>query len=336
MKSRRNRTSLIIASILALGLLYTIRFVATPISPGKPVQLDIVHGQSAWEISKTLEKRGIITNASMFMAMSTGLGKATHLQAGSYVFEGNHYPLEVINILFMGKTLRYRITIPEGSTVSQIGEIISSTGLLTAEQFVRSAHSEKIRSFFKIDAPSMEGYLYPDTYYLAPHMTPIEIMAKMLDQFNHAYTPDMEKRRKALGMSRLEVITLASLIEKEAVSAGDKPLIASVFYNRLALGMRLQSDPTAVYGVDGFKGRIEPQDLLRESPYNTYRHKGLPPGPICNPGSESIAAALWPAKTSYLYFVSRGDGTHEFSSSLTEHNRAVSRNLRQKNKQRTL
>jgi UPF0755 protein len=328
MNARLTVILLVIAFLLMFTLTFTYLFMTTPITPGKPIQVDIVPGRSAWEISKTLEKYGVITDASMFMTLSIIMGKATHLQAGAYVFEGNHFPLEVINILFKGKTLRYRITIPEGANIYQIGEIIASTGLLTKQQFIQSTINNEIMAFLKIDAPSMEGYLYPDTYFLTFHMTPLEIMAKMLDRFNRIYTAEMEQRAKKLGLSKLEVVTLASIIEKEAVVPTEKPMISSVFHNRMACGMRLQSDPTAIYGIEGFKGKIGPDELLRDSPYNTYRHRGLPPGPICNPSVQSIIAALWPAKTNYLYFVSRGDGTHSFSSSLTEHNRAISKNFK--------
>jgi UPF0755 protein len=333
MKFRTSGSQLLIAALLLLTFLYVFHFITTPTKPMKPVQVTIVHGQSAWEISKSLEKYGIITDALMFFTASRVLGKATHLQAGAYVFEGNHYPLDVIDLLFKGKTLRYKVTIPEGSTIYQIGAIIASTGLISKEQFVQDALGSRVTSFLKIEAPSMEGFLYPDTYFLAPHMTSIEILAKLYDRFNRAYTADMERRAKELGLTRLEVITLASIIEKEAVSASEKSLISSVFHNRLVNGMRLQSDPTAIYGIDGFKGKIDPGDLLRETPYNTYRHKGLPPGPICNPDSQSISAALWPARSNYLYFVSRGDGTHAFSRSLSEHNRAISENSRLMKKQ---
>ena len=247
------------------------------------------------------------------------------MQAGAYVFEGNHVPKDIMNILFRGKTLRYRITIPEGYTIYQIGEVVSKTGLVPKDRFVTSARSKQTTDFFAVSAPSMEGFLFPDTYYLAAYMTPLEIMAKMIERFRSVYTPVMEQRSKVLGMSKLDVITFASLIEKEACATLEKPLISSVFHNRMILGMRLQSDPTAVYGIDGFTGKIGPDDLLSESPYNTYRHEGLPPGPICNPGLDSIKAALWPAKTDYLYFVSKGDGTHVFSRTLQEHNRAISK-----------
>ena len=325
------------AAFVLLGLslaaaVYTYSFLHKPITPERPVQVEIVQGIGAWEIAKTLQKKGVISNSFTFMCIAVLTGKAKRLQAGSYVFEGNHVPLDIMDVLFRGKTLKYRITIPEGYTIYQIGDAVSKAKLLTRDDFIVSAKSRYATDFFAISGPSMEGFLFPDTYYLAPNMTPLEIMAKMFGRFRAVYTPAMEKRAKELGMSRLQVITLASLIEKEASARLDKPLISSVFHNRMARGMRLQSDPTAVYNIEGFSGIIGPDDLLRESPYNTYLHKGLPPGPICNPGLDSIKAALWPASTDYLYFVSKGDGTHSFSSSLKEHNRAISNNYRQRKK----
>jgi len=320
---------------VALGLLmaasiHVYSFLHTPITPVKPVQVEIIPGKGAWEIAQTLEQNGVISHAGTFMGIAAVMGKAKHLQAGSYVFEGTHAPLEIMEILFRGRTLRYRITIPEGYTLFQIADSVSTAGLMPRDKFLSGARNRASMDFFRISAPSMEGFLFPDTYYLAPHMTPLEIMAKMVGRLRSVYTPDMDQRAKELGMSKLQAITLASLIEKEASARSDKPLISSVFHNRLKKGMRLQSDPTVVYGIDGFTGRIGPDDLLRESPYNTYRQKGLPPGPICSPGLESIKAALWPARTDYLYFVARGDGTHSFSSSLQEHNRAISDSYRRR------
>ncbi len=319
-------------SLLGLSLVLTVHtcsFLRTPITPPKPVSVEIAHGKGAWEIAKTLEKNGVISHAATFMCIAVLTGKSKHLQAGSYVFEGNHVPHDIMDILFRGKTLKYRVTIPEGYTIFQIGEAVSKAKLMPKHDFVAAAKSSQTTEFFAISAPSMEGFLFPDTYYLALHMTPLEIMAKMIGRLRAIYTPALEQRAKDLGMSKLQVITLASLIEKEASVPSDKPLISSVFHNRMKRGMRLQSDPTVIYGIDGFTGKIGPDDLLRKSPYNTYRHEGLPPGPICNPGLESIKSALWPAQTGYLYFVSRGDGTHSFSSSLQEHNRAISNTCRQ-------
>jgi len=322
---RKHLRAFIIAifSLIVLVFIHTFSFLMTPVTPPKPVLVEISSGQSAWHISKTLEKTGVISHASTFITIAALTGKAKRLQAGSYVFEGNHVPLDIMNILFRGRTLRYRITIPEGYTLYQIGDAISKTGLLPKESFVESAFAPQSTSFFQVKAPSMEGFCYPDTYFLVPHMTSLEIMARMFDRFRKIYTSDMDRQAKKLGMSTLEIITLASIIEKEAITRAEKPLISSVFHNRIKLGMRLQSDPTVIYGVNGFTGKIGPEELLRESPYNTYRHEGLPPGPICNPGLESIKAALWPATTPYLYFVSRGNGTHSFSATLEEHNRAI-------------
>lgn len=322
---RPARSAIIAISLVLITLaLYTVSYLTEAITPPKAVLVDIEPGQSAWEISRTLEKRGVITHARTFMVIAAVTGKARRLQAGSYVFEGNHLPLDVMNILFRGETQRYRVTIPEGYTIYQVGTSVEKTGLMSREDFIRSATDPGTAAFFDIEARSMEGFLYPDTYFLVPHITPLEIMAKMVDRFNKVYSNEMEHRAEELGMSKLEVITLASIIEKEAVVLTEKPLISSVFHNRLKRGMRLQSDPTAIYGIDNFSGKIGPHDLLRESPYNTYRSQGLPPGPICNPGVDSIRAALWPSRTDFLYFVARGDGTHTFSRSLQEHNRAIS------------
>ncbi|HRW81071.1 MAG TPA: endolytic transglycosylase MltG [Desulfomonilia bacterium] len=319
------RLVITVTSLAVLALfIHTCSFLTTAVTPPRAVLADIEPGQSAWEISRELQEGGVIADAHTFMVIATLTGKARRLQAGSYVFEGNHYPLDIMNILFRGMTQRYRITVPEGYTLFQIGTLVEKTGLLSRQSFIRSAMDPASTTFFKIEAPSMEGFLYPDTYFLVPHITPLEIIAKMIDRFNKIYTPEMEQRAKELGLSMTEVITLASMIEKEAVVQTEKPVISSVFHNRLKRNMRLQSDPTAIYGIEGFSRKISPKDLLRESPYNTYRHHGLPPGPICSPGIESIRAALWPARTDYLYFVARGNGTHAFSRSLQEHNQSIS------------
>ncbi len=306
-----------------LAVIHTYTFITTPSNPPESLLMEIKPGTSAWEISRQLEEKGVITDSLMFMAIATGTGKVTHLQAGTYVFEGRHYPLDIMHILFKGRTLKYRITIPEGSTIFDIASIVAETGLLSREEFFNSAQDPETTAFFGIDAPSMEGFLYPDTYYLAPHMTPREIMGKMVERFHEVFTGDMLRRAQELDMSVTQVVILASIIEKEAVLSREMPIISSVFHNRLKCGMRLQSDPTAIYGIDGFRRRISSKDHKRDTPYNTYRYGGLPPGPICNPGVKAISAALWPADTKYLFFVSQGNGTHYFSRSHTEHRDAI-------------
>jgi UPF0755 protein len=175
---------------------------------------------------------------------------------------------------------------------------------------------------------SVEGYLYPATYNLSRNWNEEQLISQMVAQFEKRYADVASAKGTIDGLSRHQIVTLASLIEKEAVASEEKPLISSVFHNRLRIGMPLQSDPTAVYGVRAFSGKVFKADIERHSPYNTYLIKGLPPGPIGNPGSEALQAALKPANTQYLYFVARQDGTHQFSRSLDEHNRAVTRYLR--------
>jgi UPF0755 protein len=176
-----------------------------------------------------------------------------------------------------------------------------------------------------IQAESLEGYLFPDTYYF-PRNTPIDrIIQTMLDRFNTVFTPAWADRARGIGLSRHQVVTLASIIEKETGAAGERPLIASVFHNRLARGMRLQSDPTVIYGIEDFDGNLTRAHLETPTPYNTYQVAGLPPGPIASPGRAALEAALFPEETDYLYFVARGDGTHQFSTRLDEHNEAVRR-----------
>jgi UPF0755 protein len=323
MKRIGSGVMILLVCILVIVITHTYIFIITPKTPSKPLMMDIKPGTSAWQISKELEEQGVITDKTMFMALAVITGKVKRLQAGSYVFEGRHYPFDIISILFKGRTLKYRITIPEGSTIFDVGAIVAETGLLSKTDFIKIASSESTTEFFGIDAPTMEGFLYPDTYYLAPHMTSLEIMAKMVSRFNEVCPANIKSRCEELGMSLPEVITLASIIQKEAVTSSEKPVIASVFYNRLKRNMPLQSDPTAIYGIDGFRRKILPEDLRRDSPYNTYRCQGLPPGPICSPDSLSIQAALWPARTSYMFFVSRGNGRHYFSRTYQEHSQAI-------------
>jgi UPF0755 protein len=300
-------------------------FIYTPTSPGRPIRMDITYGISAWQISKTLAKEHIITDAPAFMTIALLTRRARNLQAGTYVFEGRHYPLEVMDILYQGKSLRYKITIPEGSDIYAIGDILTTTGMFSRREFIKTAQRQSTPEFFGLNAPSMEGFLFPDTYFLGPNMTAMEIISRMVGRYHKVYTPDMQARAKRIGLNDLEVITLASMIEKESRTSVEKPIISSVFHNRLKLHMPLQSDPTAIYGLEGFRRKITPQDLRRDTPYNTYIHKGLPPGPICNPGKEAIQAALWPAETSHLFFVSKGNGYHYFSSSFKEHKAAIAR-----------
>jgi UPF0755 protein len=321
----------IIASVVLICFIHIYMFYSTPVQLNKAVVINIKKGTSAFGISRMLDKRGVISSSSLFMITAFSSQRATGLKAGRYAFYGELSPKDVIDILFYGKTIKCKVTIPEGSDIFDIADILSKLGLVDRDEFIKIANSRETARLFDFDAPTMEGYLFPETYFMVPTMSSFDMINKMVKQLDQVYTPECEARAKKLSkekklkLTRHEVLTMASLIEKEAITPEEMPVIASVFYNRLKRGMKLQSDPSAIYGIDRSGQKVFRKDLSRDSAYNTYKYKGLPIGPICNPGKRAIIAALYPAKTNYLYFVSQGDRTHYFSKSLKEHNRAIAR-----------
>jgi UPF0755 protein len=213
--------------------------------------------------------------------------------------------------------------IPEGFTVRQVARRLSDWGLVDYETFIARARDPRLLQALGIQGGSVEGYLYPETYIFTRSMGEEEIIRYMVRQFRKRQRPEWEKEAEKKGLALEEVITLASIIEKEGGLPEEKPLVSAVFHNRLKRGMKLQSDPTVIYGLEDFDGNLKKSHLRKNMPYNTYVHKGLPPGPICNPGLDSIEAALYPATVPYLYFVARNDGSHYFSTTLSHHREAV-------------
>jgi UPF0755 protein len=335
MKKHKIKITLIaILAILICSLTCGIAlFLYTPISPGRLTTVEIKPGTGAWAISKILRENNIVTNAHMFMALATIRQKVKNLRAGTYRFDGNHYPDEILKMLFAGDYIKYRLTIKEGYNIFDIAERLRSEKIyFSKEDFIKVALSKDTTKIFGVNAPNMEGFLYPDTYEIIPHMTPNEIIDRMVSRFKEKYSPEMKLRASQIGFTELQVLTLASMIEKEAQSEDEKAIISSVFHNRLRVGMRLQSDPTAIYGIQGFRREIEPYDLRRDTRYNTYLYPGLPPGPICSPSKSSIKAALWPDDTKYLFFVSKGNGRHLFSHTFSEHSVGIEHLKSLKNK----
>jgi UPF0755 protein len=204
-----------------------------------------------------------------------------------------------------------------------MAQVFAQKGLADPEELIRLAHDDAFVRSLGVEAASLEGYLFPDTYKFARHTRPKDILREMVAGLRNVLTPDLLQRAQDIHMSVHQVLTLASVVEKETGAESERPLIASVFHNRLLRHIPLQSDPTVIYGLERFDGNIRKKDLDTPSPYNTYRVRGLPPGPIASPGLGSIRAVLYPASTKHLYFVSRNDGTHQFSATLAEHNRAV-------------
>jgi UPF0755 protein len=237
-------------------------------------------------------------------------------------------PDGILNKLVSGDVDYRRFSLPEGYSIFQAAELLEQKGYFTGAEFLEKCRDRAVLVRLGVKEESVEGYLYPATYNLSRGGNVEQLISQMIEQFERRFAELTAKKGGEAGLSRHAIVTLASLIEKEAVSSEEKPLISSVFHNRLKIGMPLQSDPTAVYGLRAFAGKISRADIERRSPYNTYLIKGLPPGPIGNPGAEALEAALHPADTNYLYFVARQDGTHQFSRTLEEHNRAVHRYLK--------
>jgi UPF0755 protein len=303
--------------------------VATPPGDGTNIRfIDFTDGHSFRKFAGELEHAGIIPSARMFVFYARLRGADAKVKAGTYQLNDGMSPAEILRRLVAGEVFTYKFAVPEGFSIYQIAELLEGRGLFKKEPFLKECFSSALLKELGIEGKSVEGYLFPSTYGIPPRMDEAGLIRMMVGQFNKVYGQRFADRVKTLGTSRNEVITLASIIEKEAVMPSERPLISSVFRNRLKKGMPLQSDPTAVYGFRAFAGKVSKRDIMRRSPYNTYLHRGLPPGPIGNPGSDAIEAVLAPATTPYLYFVAKNDGSHSFSASLEEHNRAVRKYLR--------
>jgi UPF0755 protein len=245
------------------------------------------------------------------------------VRSGEYRFDRPHSPLEVLAVLRSPSAAVHRETIPEGATGADVAATLAAAGFGGADHVQCLARDPSFLMDVNVPASGLEGYLFPDTYAFAWSAAPEEILRTMVRRFREQ-ADAVAPARAAARMSEQEMVILASVIEKETGAAPERPVVSGVFHNRLRIGMALQSDPTAVYGRPDVD-RPTAADLKVDSPYNTYRHTGLPPGPICNPGRAALEAAVAPAEVPYLYFVSHNDGTHEFSETLAEHNRAVAR-----------
>ncbi len=286
----------------------------------------IKKGTPLKKVSEVLEQEGIVRNRHFFSFLTTLLGKKTKVKAGEYEFHTQMFPLQVLDALVKGQVKRHLVTIPEGYTVSQIAQLLEDLNLTGKKEFLQKVSSPAFISALGLShlaGPTLEGYLFPDTYHLVREMEPEEVIQMMVHQFKRVFGPDLSHRASELGISERDAVILASIIEKETSLPEEKLLISAVFHNRLKKKIPLQSDPTVIYGIKNFNGNLTREDLTRPTPYNTYRIAGLPPTPICNPGKDSLQAAVHPASVPYLYFVSKNDGSHYFSCDIDEHNRAV-------------
>lgn len=314
----------------------------TPADPSDSAIRSFVvkQGDTAAQISERLQSQGLISDARVFRWMADLEEVAGELAVGEYELSPSMKPSEVLAVLAGGKTKAAPlVTIPEGWRAEQIAERMAARGVGTVDQFmalVKGGRSPLPGLATRPVGSSLEGYLFPESYQVNAKTTPDQMVDRMLDEFESRFTEDMKAEVAARGLTIHQVVTMASLVEREAVVPSERPLVAGVFYNRLREGMLLQTDPTVQYAVASsqqdsqkrygwWKTALTKEDLAIDSPYNTYLHPGLPPGPICNPGLASLKAAVEPVATDYLYFVAKQDGTHAFAKTLDEHNDNVAR-----------
>ena len=288
--------------------------------------VEIPQGTGSTPIGERLVSAGVIRDAITFRVALWLSNQGRHLKAGEYRFDRAMTPFEVIDKMARGDVFVVSMTFPEGLTVAEMSKIFESHGLGTAAAFVQAAHDPSPINGLDPAAKDLEGYLFPETFAVPRRTDAAKIVRTMVARFEKILTPELRQAAAARNLSVRQVITLASIIEKETAKADERPLVAAVYTTRLRIGMPLQCDPTVIYGLvkaHRYDGNIHKDDLSFDSPYNTYRYPGLPPGPIASPGRASIEAAIHPAAADYLYFVSRNDGSHEFARTLEEHNRNV-------------
>ena len=310
------------------GVAFT-RYAYSPVNHfTTPKIVDIPKGASFFRITEIMIDEGLVANRPFFWLLALVKGARKQIRAGEYEITGSLSPLEILDKLVRGEIKSYTVMLPEDITLNEVAKRLLVDKLINEKEFMALAVDQEFLASLGIEADSIEGYLFPETYQFDRSMTTREVIRIIIRQFWKEITPELRSRAEKMGLTLNEWVTLASIIGKESGNKEEKPLISAVFHNRLKRGMKLQSDPTAVYHLERAGTPVKTvlrSHLLKDTPHNTYRIIGLPPGPIANPGIDSLQAALSPAKVNYLYFVAKNDGAHEFSATLTEHNLAVSK-----------
>ena len=317
----------VVASVVALGGAYVL--LRPYQGYAGEVFVDVRRGAGTPEMSAQLSDAGVLRSKWPFLA-ARALRPRSVLKAGEYRFDRPLSPWEVYRKIASGDVFYYSVTIPEGFNLSEIADVVARTGIITRQEFLLAARQGGRVADLALKLPTLEGFLFPDTYRFNRHSTAEDLVGQMLQRFRRVWS-EVSAGHPAPD-SVLETVTLASLVEKETPVASERPTVTSVFRNRLRLGMPLQCDPTVIYALElagRYRGQLLKEDLAVQSPYNTYARAGLPPGPIASPGRASLAAALEPAATDYLYFVADNHGGHTFSASLEGHSEAVARYRRQ-------
>lgn len=309
----------------AVGLGGWMRWAVSPVragAPPAPTGFDVEPGASLASVAHRLEQRGLIRSALAMRAWARLSTRDPRLKIGEYELSPTLSTPEILEILASGRVRTHPVVIPEGIRAVEIADRLAAAGLAERAQFLAVVFDPESPERFDVEGPTLEGYLYPDTYRFSRGLGAETIARTMVERFRSVHRELRAETPTTLSMR--ELVTLASIVEKETGVPEERPLIAAVFLNRMRRGMRLETDPTVIYGIADFDGNLRRVHLEDASnPYNTYRIPGLPPGPIANPGREALRAVLEPADTDYLYFVSRNDGTHVFSTTYSQHARAV-------------
>jgi UPF0755 protein len=314
------------ATLIIIIHFYTALFV--PPSKEKVwKEVQVTEGMSFKAISGTLQKEGVIRYRGYFEIIGRLQGISRKVRVGYYGLNTNMSMWEVLEALRKGKIIEYEVVVPEGYNLYQIGWTLSTNTPLISDpqEFIKLVKDKNYVHSLGIEADTLEGYLFPDTYYLPKGIKLEDIPKKMVLRYKAVFDDSYRARARELGFTENQILTLASIVEKEAKVSSERKLVSAVYHNRLKKGMKLQADPTAVYGTKAWITKVTAQDLKRKSPYNTYIHKGLPPGPIANPGQGAILATLYPENVDYLFFVAQGDGSHYFSKDFGSHEKAIGR-----------
>jgi len=298
----------------------TAKWLLAPVSDDQMrIRVDVLSGSSLWQIATDLEHAGVVRSARAFVLLARWRGVASQVRAGEYALSPSWGAARVLEQLVAGRVVTYEVVLPEGLTAAEIAARLEAATLVRADEFLAVTRDPAVAREFEVEGTGLEGYLFPETYRMPHGLGAKQVARVLVDQFRAQWAP-LEADAEARGLGLQQVVTLASIVEKETGAAGERPLVASVFWNRLGRGMRLESDPTTIYGIPDFDGNLRRTHLEDETnPWNTYRIVGLPPTPIANPGAASLAAVVRPATSEYLYFVAKGDGTHIFARSYAEH-----------------
>ena len=326
MSVARSQKSIIVYLIFSVSIIIATFLVTVFYWPqnniNKEIKITINHGESLSVISKKLQKNGVITNENIFEVATKIRGLDTSIPVGTFLMQNVKVNHDIINHLVFGNPERKKVTLLEGWNIKQTSNHLSKEMGFDYNTIVEIVNNTIFINSLGIKSQSLEGYLYPDTYYFFEGENVNSVIKRLVKEYKYFWTDSNITKASSISLTQHQILTLASIIEGEAIYDSERPIISAVYHNRLKRGMKLQADPTVQYIIKDGPRRLLIKDLRIKSPYNTYLYEGLPPGPINSPGFKSLNAALYPDKNDYLYFVAKGDGYHTFSKNEKEHERA--------------